>query len=119
MRTTVVVKLLYHLRVLVRKARGNTYGWCLRCGRGWDVVQGHHTWYGRKLPFSKGTFGCFPLCEDCWRGLATPARRLPYYRKLWDEWMKPSMKTAVMGDASEFANDNRWDVIRQAVEEET
>lgn len=49
--------------------------------------------------------GCFPLCEQCWQELKTPAARLPYYRKLIDERIKedpaeektwPRMKASVL-----------------------
>ncbi len=34
------------------------------------------------------TRGCFPLCKQCWQELKTPEARLPYYRKLVDDWKR-------------------------------
>lgn len=55
------------------------YGACLRCGKTWDVVDGHLT------PYAPSRM-CFPLCEDCWAKLKTPEARLPYYHKMAKEW---------------------------------
>ena len=43
-----------------------------------EGVEGHGTLYTESS-------GCFPLCEKCWEKL-TPKQRLPYYRKLWNQW---------------------------------
>lgn len=48
------------------------FGACLRCGVPWSQETYHVTWYTQAR-------GCFPLCSDCWLGLATPEARLPYY----------------------------------------
>jgi hypothetical protein len=49
--------------------------------------------------------GCFPLCETCWQELGTPEARLPFYRKLWNEWVdEHGMDPAV------------WERIKAAVE---
>jgi hypothetical protein len=90
------------------------YGSCKKCRRTWDVVPGHLTPYadahwtvttteGTNLVFEVVGFlndggkhnimvtngvSCFPLCEQCWTDLKTPAARLPYYRKLADERKK-------------------------------
>jgi hypothetical protein len=55
------------------------YSACGRCRMPWPLVRIHSTEYdaGR---------GCFPLCEDCWSELRTPANRMPYYMQLMDEW---------------------------------
>ena len=55
-------------------------GWCYRCKTTWNFVEGHTTDY------SEGA-GCFPLCERCWEELS-PIQRLPYYRQLWELWLK-------------------------------
>jgi len=52
----------------------------MRCWRSWEITKSHPTHY------SNGR-GCFPLCEECWRELA-PEQRLPFYRKLYDQWLK-------------------------------
>lgn len=72
------------------------YGCCGACGGFWNVVEGHHTFYtsGR---------GCFPLCEQCWTDLATPAARLPYYRDLFDHWCESSPHPASQWEAIEHA----------------
>jgi len=33
-----------------------------------------------------GGEGVFPLCHRCWRSLGTPARRIRYYRAMYDAW---------------------------------
>lgn len=53
---------------------------CLRCWRHWSVTQWHSTPGG-------GVWDLHPLCVDCWADL-TPARRLPYYRKLHSLWLR-------------------------------
>jgi hypothetical protein len=67
------------------------YSWCHRCLTPWLFVPLHDTAYSE---FE----GCFPLCEECWRELETPARRLPYYRELLAEWerMTPGYVTPEM-----------------------
>ena len=55
------------------------YGWCGRCRRSWATAQDHTTMYN-------SVAGWFPLCESCWRELRTPEARMPFYRKLYDEW---------------------------------
>ena len=57
-----------------------SYGTCKRCNRPWLFVKWHTTYYMRGA-------GCFPLCEDCWRQLETPEKRMPFYRQMWDGWV--------------------------------
>lgn len=90
------------------------YGHCFRCGRTWDVVDGHMTDFDdahwsvitpndtnsmismegvpndgkqHEVVVTNGE-GCFPLCKQCWKDLQTPEARLPYYRMLIDEWKR-------------------------------
>lgn len=61
---------------------------CFRCWRVWKIAKPHSTMY-------TDSFGCFPLCEECWQVL-TPEQRLPYYRALYDKWrnaMTPGMRS--------------------------
>ena len=94
------------------------YGGCYRCNKTWDVVDGHSTDYG-PVPVKikvgdgewKGSFvsgGCFPLCEKCWEELETPENRLPYYRRLVDEWKKTDRP-------QNPTSENKWPTIRAAV----
>jgi hypothetical protein len=65
-----------------------SYGGCFRCLRQWKIVAPHHTMYSDSA-------GCFPLCGECWREL-TPETRLPFYRKLYNQWaseLNPCMPT--------------------------
>lgn len=70
--------------LLVRKALSplarvlSPLGRCQCCGLPWSVVASHVTDYTDDR-------GCFPLCELCWRMLPR-ADRLPFYRRLHDEW---------------------------------
>ena len=72
---------------------------CSRCGRchlPWWITSYHITDFTSQR-------GCFPLCENCWRDLV-PQQRLPYYRKLLDQW--------------EDADPTRtWEQMKRAVEE--
>lgn len=77
-------------------------GSCYRCKTTWDFVHGHTTNYG-------GGSGCFPLCEKCWEGLM-PEQRLPYYRQLYDEWVKQGRDSRDWGEI-EFA------VLNEGVDE--
>lgn len=73
---------------------------CGRCGRKWGVAKDHSTPYGkveieRTIKFGGQTIkdiipaktSCFPLCQQCWEDL-TPEERLPYYRELYEEWVR-------------------------------
>lgn len=93
--------LLYIWRRLKAIGARSTWGYCLRCAREWRDVEPHQTWFGKKLPGSKGTYGIFPLCEKCWKAL-TPKRRLFYYWRLFRKWDKSNP-------------DAQWSVIRDAV----
>lgn len=59
---------------------GKGYSGCQKCRTPWDLVRHHDTSYSDSR-------GCFPLCEKCWSEL-TPECRLPYYKKLHDEWKR-------------------------------
>ena len=61
-----------------------SYSACGHCGRPWKIVDGHATPY-------KPSYGCFPLCEDCW-GELTIDERLPYYDDLVDRWIVSDYK---------------------------
>lgn len=75
-------------------------GCCERCYRTWDIVTIHSTWYDLNDVMQKVKIeginyaiitpierkGCFPLCQDCWQDLETPEARLPFYRRLMDQW---------------------------------
>lgn len=103
-----ILKLLYLWRRLKMLGSRSTWGWCFRCARPWGgrgAVKPHQTWFGKRLPGTKGTYGVFPLCEECWRAV-TPRERLPFYRKLFKKWAKP--ETAGV----------QWEMIERAVLEE-
>lgn len=52
---------------------------CGRCQTPWPACQSHSTmWDARNA--------IFPLCEDCWQELGTPAARIPYYEALLAVW---------------------------------
>jgi hypothetical protein len=65
-------------------------GTCYRCGLTWGDAKDHTTPYhrcGDSLANDPvGCAGCFPLCEPCWRELATPEARLPFYERLVWDW---------------------------------
>lgn len=75
-----------------------TPGWgtCRNCGDSWDHVPGHETQYNER-------YGCFTLCEECWKQLC-PVARLPYYRKMYENWL-------TLGDVKP----GTWEQIRSAV----
>lgn len=71
-----------HVRtVLTMRGGKQRYGKCKRCGGTWEHLSYHNTPYNLR-------FSCFALCVDCWINLDTPDARLPFYRKLWNEWVK-------------------------------
>lgn len=74
------------------------YSWCQRCLTPWKFVEGHDTRCSK-------SWGCFPLCEECWRELETPERCLPYYRQLLAEWerLTPGHVTPELAAAVERA----------------
>lgn len=73
------------------------YSACGRCWRTWNICTEHSTQY--TMQEDGASWGCFPLCEECWQGL-TPESRLPYYRQLIEEWddqgVWPAVKAAVL-----------------------
>ena len=103
-----ILKLLYLWRRLKMIGSRSTWGWCFRCALPWGgtgrTVKAHQTWFGKRLPGTRGTYGIFPLCEGCWHAL-TPTARLPYYRKLFKKWKKQSWAV----------EESQWETIRQAV----
>ena len=70
--------------IVVDKVNDAFPGWggCLRCRFPWVLVRSHTTHYDK----NDTRLGCFPLCEDCWLELQTPAQRMPYYMSLVDKW---------------------------------
>jgi hypothetical protein len=59
----------------------------------WSRVEHHTTWYGQG-------WGCFPLCEACWRTLGHPEARIGYYAAMIEEWNKgkpvePEVRAAI------------------------
>lgn len=60
---------------------------CLRCYRRWPIAAPHITDYGNRDPTGYYPWGCFPLCEDCWRELPI-YKRVYYYVRLYDSWTK-------------------------------
>lgn len=63
------------MKAWLSRALNSGYGCCYRCHTAWAWAQSHTTWYAMG-------WGCFPLCEGCWKAL-TPEERLPYYRRHW------------------------------------
>lgn len=82
------------------KAHAPSYSTCGRCDVPWKFITEHVTRDGRNG-------GGFPLCESCWRELATPEARMPYYRALWAIW--------TLTDVSGTLDQTRWDDIEHAV----
>ena len=90
-----IQKIIYHYKLHYQSIG---YGRCYRCNLPWNIVGGHCTRYFSTTWNHEG--GCFPLCEKCWSEL-TPHERLPYYKKLYDDWNDPDeiweeIETAVM-----------------------
>lgn len=48
---------------------------------------------GHSTPYNVAS-GCFPLCEACWSELS-PDERLPYYRQLWQRWLRDGVDKGV------------------------
>ena len=68
------------------------YGWCGKCGRTWDKVEHHVTWFRFNASRAPAE-GCFVLCQECWCCLQTPEARMPHYRELWAQWgSRPDVK---------------------------
>lgn len=76
-----------------------SYGGCLRCCGSWKWTKEHSTRFSPRD-------GCFPLCERCWQELGTPSARLPFYRQMFDSWLR------------EGATSDEWANIERAVLEE-
>ncbi len=98
-----------NLRLLFRRLKGliarifyPRYSTCGRCGRPWSICEDHTTIFEKED--GSPHRGCFPLCEDCWRELS-PEERLPYYRELYDLWIRQGSKAD-------------WSMIKKAVLEE-
>tara|TARA_R110000803_G_scaffold106150_3_gene174282 strand:+ start:979 stop:1401 length:423 start_codon:yes stop_codon:yes gene_type:complete len=62
------------------------YGHCKCCRDTWNWQLPHRTAYSYEDD-EEALAAVFPLCESCWRELATPERRQPYYDALTDEWL--------------------------------
>lgn len=85
-------------RMLAAFMPGMNYARCGRCHLPW-WISGYHV-----TDFTE-TRGCFPLCNNCWYDLV-PRQRLPYYRKLFEQWslnFPESQET--------------WELMKRAVEE--
>lgn len=83
------------------------YSACGRCGMPWRVTKHHST-----NLLTKGG-GLFPLCEHCWSDL-TIEERLPYYRKLYESWLKTAPPT--LPDGTPYHEFNMtWEEIEAAV----
>lgn len=79
---------------------------CIRCGMPWRVTKHHST------DVTDGR-GMFALCEICWNDLI-PQERLPYYRKLYESWLKNMPKTLPDGTPYKGLN-MTWEEIEAAV----
>ncbi len=80
------------------------YSWCGRCGMPWRVTKNHMTGVNERG-------GMFPLCESCWKDM-TPQERLPYYRKLYESWLRP----VILPDGTPYKGTNlTWEEIEAAV----
>ena len=77
---------------------------CPRCGKT-GAFPIHITEFKTDDPW--GQSGCFVLCEQCWQELATPEARMPYYRGLYDYWVK-------IGFSKDIAL-SEWQTISNAV----
>ena len=72
-------------------------GSCGSCGMTWNVCEAHSTQYTERS-------GCFPLCELCWKEF-TPNERLPFYKKLYNEWIRQGSNP----------DEEKWESIEKAV----
>lgn len=63
-----------------------SYSWCGVCKRTWNICEKHSTEYKTEMD-GMITWGCFPLCEECWQDL-TIEQRIPYYEDLWQDWLQ-------------------------------
>lgn len=101
----------FRLRVLVNVLRSYVEapdsGCCQRCHLAWTLTEEHSTKFNE-------TTGCFPLCERCWRELATPINRLPYYRMLWESWERDCARNKMTREAYGLTPD-QWTAIEAAV----
>lgn len=93
------------------RGRAAGFGSCLRCDDSTLWKPMHTTWY-------TASQGCFPLCEECWRQLATPQERWVYYQQLisaWDaraEHDRPEQYRAALGLSSSL---EERDLLYEAV----
>ncbi|HTG95741.1 MAG TPA: hypothetical protein VL866_24280 [Pyrinomonadaceae bacterium] len=85
------------------------FSFCGRCEFPWPVVRSHDTSY-------RSGSSCFPLCEDCWQELGTPANRLPYYMALMDLWESEAHRLDLESELAELPQ--RRELVRRAVLEE-
>lgn len=82
------------------------YSACGRCGMPWRVTMRHST------RVNEGG-GMFPLCESCWKEL-TPQERIPYYKQLYDSWLKTYPLT--LPDGTPVSGPNMtWEEVEAAV----
>lgn len=72
-----------YARRRIRGALNIGFG-CQRCHMSHDLVMFHSTSYS-------ASSGCLPLCEPCWSEL-TPTQRVPYYRALYEIWIRDQKK---------------------------
>ncbi len=87
----------------IARAFSPGYSHCYRCGRPWSIAREHST-------KCTETWGCFPLCEACWREL-TPGDRIYYYRLLWLKWKKADRES----DYNGLTYPELWELIERAV----
>jgi hypothetical protein len=102
---------LRQIRGYYHQSMNPGYGHCYRCLEPWSNAKGHYTQYAEYKftdePYSgirKYSVGCFSLCERCWSEL-TPRKRLPYYKKLYDDW----------DDIKVTPEHKDWNLIEKAV----
>lgn len=82
------------------------YSACLRCGMPWRVTKHHSTNVTERS-------GMFPLCETCWKDLI-PKERIPYYRKLYESWIRTAPSS--LPDGTPYKGPNvTWSEIETAV----
>jgi hypothetical protein len=79
------------------------YGSCLNCQMHWHQVSPHKTDISKYN--IKELHDYFPLCEKCWKKLGTAEKRLPFYRRLFDECNEKEVRY----------DENDWISIKDAV----
>lgn len=60
---------------------------CECCGTPWIDWNNHITWYWEEEFHS---WGCSPLCEECWQNL-TPETRQPFYKIMFNRWVSSGL----------------------------